>query len=126
MALWPLAIEALRDQQAWHGTLALRAWQDSLRTAHAGWMLQGHYRIGVLGGWLPAGLPAAALLAWRRWQAREERDALAILDHRSRALMLLAGLIAGTGGYLAWPAPLPPSATPLWAATVLLGLAALP
>ncbi len=126
MTTWALAFEALRDQEAWRGTLALHAWREALLAARSGWALQGHYRFGVLQGWVAAGLPAALLLGWRRWRTRAERDALAALGHRSRVFVLLLLLAAGSAAYLGAPAPLPPPATPAWAALLLLGLAGLP
>ena len=126
MTLGGLAFEVLRQQQAWHGTLALQAWRAALGSQTAGWTLQWHYRLAVLGGWLMAGLPSALLLAWRRWQGRAGRDALEVLAGRSRRLTLLLAMAVGTGAYLAWPAPLPPPATPLCAMLLLLALAGLP
>ncbi|MDE1989975.1 MAG: hypothetical protein KGI82_05845 [Betaproteobacteria bacterium] len=121
-----LAMEALREQQAWHGTLALQAWRDALGSPGAAWTLQWHYRLAVLGGWLMAGLPSVLLLGWRRWQGRAGRDALEVLASRSRRLTLLLAMAVGAGTYLVWPAPLPPPATPLCAALLLFALAGLP
>lgn len=126
MTIGGLAFEALREQQAWHGTLALHAWRDALGSQAAGWTLQWHYRLAVLAGWLMAGLPPALLLGWRRWQGRAGRDALDVLASRSRRFTLLLAMAVGGGAYLVWPAPLPPPATPLCAALLLLAMAGLP
>ncbi|MDE2342749.1 MAG: hypothetical protein KGL63_05050 [Betaproteobacteria bacterium] len=126
MTLAALALEVLREQRAWHGTLALDAWREALGAQPAGWALQWHYRLGVLSGWLLAGLPPALLLGWRRWQGRAGRDALEVLAGRSRRLTLLLAMTGAAGAYLAWPAPLPPPATPWCAALLLLAMAGLP
>lgn len=126
MTLAGLAFEALREQRAWHGTLALDAWRDALGAQPAGWASQWHYRLGVLSGWLLAGMPPALLLGWRRWQGRGGRDALEVLACRSRRLTLLLAMGVGVGAYLVWPAPLPPPATPCSAALLLLAMAGLP
>lgn len=127
MIEWGLVREAWRDQQAWHGTLVLQAWQWAISgRAHAAWWPQWIYRVAVLAGWFAAGAPPGILLAWHCWRDGRDRDPLALLERRGRGLAWAAVGAIGTVAYLSWPAPILPWVAPLWAGLLLLGLAWVP